>query len=169
MGVQLRFHRAGKDCLALACAALIFLLASAPLGAQAGQDASQAAPSKPAPQAAPRPPALPGQGTPSSPCWQQVGISRRSIRLWALLENDIKSEIALVCTNTSLTPAEREAKARQIRKQGDERGEKVISSDERAMLKACGAERRKESGQTSIPTTNTLCTETQPPASAHQH
>jgi len=169
MVVQLRFHGARKDYLALACAALIFLLACAPLDARAGQDASQATPSKSATQAAPQPPALPGQGEPSAPCWQQVGISRRTVRLWALLEHDIKEEIVLACTNTSLTPADREAKAQQIRKQGDEKVDKVISSDKRAALKACGAGRRKQTGQTSAPPSNALCTEMQQPALAHQH
>ena len=80
-------------------------------------------------------------GRGGTPCWQQAGIDKSAMeRRWAL-ERDTRSQVEAVCSNSSLTPQQKQEQAREIRRQSKQKMEGLITADQEKALTACQQQR----------------------------
>jgi hypothetical protein len=110
---------------------LVALLWAFPLPAQ-----TVSAPSRPATTTGRRP--VRGR---HQPCWQQAGVSQSVIQQHRAIEEDIRSQVESVCSDSSLTPQQRAAKVRSIREEGRQRQAALLTSEQRSALEGCRAQR----------------------------
>jgi hypothetical protein len=117
---------------------LRFAMLSAVLsaGTMMAQDGTPEPPSNP-PSSAPARPVRPGQ----EPCWQQAGISQGVIEQRHAIERDTRSQIEGVCGNSSLTPRQKQQQAREIRQQGQQKMDALITPEQLSTLHACQQQR----------------------------
>jgi hypothetical protein len=79
--------------------------------------------------------------THQKPCWQQAGISQSALQQRKQIEESAHSEIESVCSDSSLTPQQKQQKIHQIHEQAQKQAGGVISSQQEAALKSCRASR----------------------------
>jgi hypothetical protein len=75
------------------------------------------------------------------PCWQQAGIEKSVMDQVRTVAHDARSQVESVCSNSSLTPQQRQQQARQIREQAMQKRDSLLSADQRKSLMACQQER----------------------------
>jgi hypothetical protein len=75
------------------------------------------------------------------PCWQVAGVEKSVMEQRWALERDTRSEVSSVCSDTSLTPQQKQQKAREIRQQAKQKMESLITPDQEKKLTACQSER----------------------------
>jgi Spy/CpxP family protein refolding chaperone len=80
------------------------------------------------------------------PCWKQAGITRSVMEQHQQIEHDAHSQVASVCEDSSLTPQQKQEKARQIRQQADEKINAIITPEQMSSLHACQQQRRGGNG-----------------------
>jgi hypothetical protein len=75
------------------------------------------------------------------PCWQQAGISKEAMEQRRAIEQNIRTQVESVCADTSLTPQQKHAKIKELRQQGRQQIESIITPQQQEELKACNTER----------------------------
>lgn len=96
-------------------------------------------------QSTPPPANPPGQtrmgGRGGAPCWQQAGIDKSVMEQRWALERDTRSQVEAVCSNSSLTPQQKQQQAREIHQQAKTKMEGLITADQEKALTACQQQR----------------------------
>jgi hypothetical protein len=87
-------------------------------------------------------PASPRGTTPTrpahqKPCWQQAGISQSAMQQRKQIEQSTHSQIESVCSDSSLTPQQKQQKIHQLHEQAQKQVVGLISSQQEAALKSC--------------------------------
>ena len=103
--------------------AVIFVLCAASLLAQSTPPPSSQTPS-----------ARRGGG---EPCWQQAGIQKSVIEQRWSIERDARTQVEAVCSNSSLTPQQKQQQAREIHQQAKQKMEGLMTADQEKALTAC--------------------------------
>jgi hypothetical protein len=84
-------------------------------------------------------PRLGGRG--GTPCWQQAGIDKSVMEQRWALEKDTRAQVDAVCSNSSLTPQQKQQQAREIRQQAKTKMEGLVTADQEKALTACQQQR----------------------------
>jgi hypothetical protein len=113
----------------------VFLLCAAPILAQSAPPATN-------PPSQTRPMHRGGQGS----CLQQAGIERSVMEQIQTIGHDAHSRIEGVCSNSSLTPQQKQQQVREIREQAMQKRDGLMTADQRKALMACQQERSGGSG-----------------------
>jgi hypothetical protein len=80
-------------------------------------------------------------GRGGTPCWQQAGIEKSVMEQRWALERDTRSQVEAVCSNSSLTPQQKQEQAREIRRQSKQKMEGLVTADQEKALTACQQQR----------------------------
>lgn len=78
-----------------------------------------------------------GRGGNSEPCWQQAGIEKSVMEQRWSIERETRSQVEAVCSNSSLTPQQKQQQAREIRQQARQKTEGLITADQEKALTSC--------------------------------
>jgi hypothetical protein len=76
-----------------------------------------------------------------SPCWQQAGISQSAIQQHRQIEESTRSQVESVCSDSSLTPQQKQEKIRQLHQQAQRQAGGLITPQQENALKSCRASR----------------------------
>jgi acyl-CoA reductase-like NAD-dependent aldehyde dehydrogenase len=93
------------------------------------------------PRAVQAPGTRPGQRIRQVPCWQEAGVTKAAMEQRRTIEENVKSQVASVCANSSLTPQQRQQQIRQIHEQARQQLEALISPQQQEAIKSCQASR----------------------------
>jgi hypothetical protein len=85
----------------------------------------------------PATPASPRGTTPKKPCWQQAGISQSALQQRKQIEESTRSQVESVCSDSALTPQQKQQKIHQIHEQAQKEIAGAISPQQEAALKSC--------------------------------
>jgi hypothetical protein len=80
-------------------------------------------------------------GRGGEPCWQQAGIDKSVMEQRWALEKDTRTQVEAVCSNSSLTPQQKQEQAREIRRQSKQKIEGMVTPDQEKALTACQQQR----------------------------
>jgi hypothetical protein len=116
----------------LGFAAVLILLFSYSIAAQVAPS-----PASPRGTTAPRAPR-------QVPCWQQAGISQSALQQRKQIEESTHSQVEAVCSDSSLTPQQKQQKIRQLRQDARKQVEGLITPQQEQALKSCRAGRGEE-------------------------
>jgi len=108
----------------------VFLLCAAPILAQSTPPTTN-------PPSQTRPARRGGQGS----CLQQAGIDRSLMEQIQTIGHDAHSRIEGVCSNSSLTPQQKQQQVREIREQAMQKRSGILTADQQKALMACQQER----------------------------
>ena len=97
---------------------------------------AQTAPSSPLPKAG-----APATATHKSPCWQQAGISQSAMQQRKQIEENTHSQVESVCSDSSLTPQQKQQKIHQLHEEAQKQVGGLISPQQEQALKSCRAGR----------------------------
>lgn len=75
------------------------------------------------------------------PCWEQAGIPQSVVQEHRSIEQSTRSEIQAVCSDSSLTPQQRQQKAHELREQARQRQDAMLSASQRTAFKNCRSQR----------------------------
>ena len=75
--------------------------------------------------------------THKKPCWQQAGISQSALQQRKQIEESTHSQIESVCSDSALTPQQKQQKIHQIHEQAQKEAAGAISPQQEAALKSC--------------------------------
>jgi Spy/CpxP family protein refolding chaperone len=75
------------------------------------------------------------------PCWRQAGISQSVMEQRHGIERDTHSQVAAVCENSSLTPQQKQQQAREVREQGQQKMDALVTPQQLSTLHACQQQR----------------------------
>ena len=70
-------------------------------------------------------------------CMQQAGIEKSVAEQIRSIAQDARSQIESVCSNTSLTPQQKQQQAREIREKAMQKRESLLTADQQKALMAC--------------------------------
>jgi hypothetical protein len=73
----------------------------------------------------------------AEPCWQQAGIEKSVIEQRRALERETRAQVEAVCSNSSLTPQQKQQQVREIHQQARRKMEGLITADQEKALNAC--------------------------------
>jgi hypothetical protein len=80
-------------------------------------------------------------GRGGEPCWQQAGIDKSVMEQRWALEKDTRAQVEAACSNSSLTPQQKQQQAREIRQQAKTKMEGLVTADQEKALTACQQQR----------------------------
>jgi hypothetical protein len=85
---------------------------------------------------------LPRQGVPAttthkSPCWQQVGLSHSAMQQRRQIEESTHSQVESVCSDSSLTPQQKQQKIHQLHAQAQQQMGGLMTPQQEQALKSC--------------------------------
>ncbi|HLJ25779.1 MAG TPA: hypothetical protein VKY85_03650 [Candidatus Angelobacter sp.] len=82
------------------------------------------------------------------PCWKVAGVSPSALQQRRSIEQNTKSQVAAVCSDSSLTTQQRHQKIQSIHQQAQQEMQALIAPQQQEALKACRASRGegKEAG-----------------------
>jgi Spy/CpxP family protein refolding chaperone len=103
-------------------ATLLVLLATYPLAAQTAT--SPASPRGTAP-------------THKQPCWQQAGVSQSAMQQRKQIEENTHSQIEAVCSDSSLSPQQKQQKIQQLHQEAQKQVGGLITPQQEAAIKSC--------------------------------
>jgi hypothetical protein len=91
------------------------------------------------------PPVHQGQGGMNhrgqEPCWKQAGISQSAMQQHKAIEERSHQQIQSVCSETNLTPQQRQEKIHTIEEQARAESERIVSPQQMSALKSCRSSR----------------------------
>lgn len=91
------------------------------------------------------PPISPRPTTPrtarQSPCWQQAGVSRSAIEQRRQIEENIHGQVESVCSDSSLTPQQKQEKIRQLHQEAQQQVQGLVSPQQEQALRSCREKR----------------------------
>ena len=76
-----------------------------------------------------------------SPCWQQAGISQSAMQQRKQIEESTRSQVESVCSDSSLTPQQKQQKIRQLHQESHKQVGGLIKPQQEQALKSCRASR----------------------------
>ena len=76
-----------------------------------------------------------------TPCWQQAGIEKSVMEQRWSIERDTHSQVEAVCSNTSLTPQQKQQQVRELHQQARQKVEGLVTPEQEKALTACQQER----------------------------
>ena len=76
-----------------------------------------------------------------SPCWQQAGISQAALQKRKQIEESTRGQVESVCSDSSLTPQEKQQKIHQLHEQAHQQVQGLISPQQEEALKSCREQR----------------------------
>jgi len=93
-------------------------------------------------QSAPPPTNPPSQTRPArrggqEPCWQQAGVEKSVMEQVWTIGRDARSQVEAVCSNSSLTPQQRNQQTREIREKAMQKRDGLMTADQSKALTAC--------------------------------
>jgi periplasmic protein CpxP/Spy len=117
---------------------LVALLAACtlPISAQTSGVPGSTSPTSPAPSSR--------RGGRQQPCWQVAGISQQTAQEHHQIEEKTRSEVQSVCTNSSLSPQQKQEQIRQLHEQAHKQMEALITPQQQEALKSCREQRGGE-------------------------
>lgn len=77
------------------------------------------------------------------PCWQQAGIEQSVIEQIRTIAREARSQVEAVCSNSSLTPQQKQQQAREIREKAMQKREGLMTADQEKTLKTCQQEQHE--------------------------
>lgn len=92
------------------------------------------------------PPATTGQ-TPTQgrgrrqPCWQQAGVSQSAAQQHRQIEENSRAQIETVCSDSSLSPQQKEQKIHQLREESRKQLAGLLNPQQEQALKSCRQQR----------------------------
>jgi Spy/CpxP family protein refolding chaperone len=98
------------------------------------------------------PPAGTGQTRPTQrrgrrqPCWQQVGISQSAAQERRQIEENTRSQMESVCSDSSLSAQQKEQKIHQLREESRRQAEALINPQQEQELRSCRQQRGEGRG-----------------------
>jgi len=76
-----------------------------------------------------------------SPCWQQAGISQSAMQQRKQIEENTHSQVESVCSDSSLTPQQKQQKIRQLHQEAQQQMGGLATPQQEQALKSCRASR----------------------------
>ena len=110
----------------LFCPLILLLLCTAMLPAQSTPPTS-------GPSSQPQPYRRGGQEN----CMQQAGIEKSVMEQIRTIGHDARSQVESICSNSSLTPQQRQQQAREVRERAMEKRDSLMTPTQRTALKEC--------------------------------
>lgn len=77
----------------------------------------------------------------TEPCWQVAGIPPSVMQQKRMIVRQTRQEIAAVCANSSLSPAQKQEEIRQIRQREHQELDGLATPEQREAFRACQAQR----------------------------
>jgi len=81
------------------------------------------------------------------PCWQQAGISQSAMQQHRELIQNTRAQVESVCTDSSLSPQQKQQKIHQLREQVHRQMEGMISPEQMQTMKSCQEQRGRAVGE----------------------
>lgn len=75
------------------------------------------------------------------PCWKVAGVSPQAVQQRRSIEQNVRSQVAAVCSDSSLNAQQRHAKIHEIHAQAQQQMQGLITPEQQEALKACRASR----------------------------
>jgi hypothetical protein len=75
------------------------------------------------------------------PCWRQAGVSQSVFQQHRSIEMKTRSEVQAICSDSSLTPQQRNEKIRAIREQARAQQEALMTTEQQASFRSCREQR----------------------------
>ncbi|HEY6350177.1 MAG TPA: hypothetical protein VI636_12290 [Candidatus Angelobacter sp.] len=75
------------------------------------------------------------------PCWKVAGVSPAALQQRRGIEQNVRSQVATVCADSSLTAQQRHAKIHEIHAQAQQQMQGLITPEQQEALKSCRASR----------------------------
>jgi len=104
---------------------VVFLLFAATLSAQSTPPATNSPAQQPARRG--------GQEN----CMQQAGIDRSVMEQIRTVGHDARSQVDSICSNSSLTPQQRQQQAREVRERAMQKRDSLMTPEQRTAVKEC--------------------------------
>jgi hypothetical protein len=82
--------------------------------------------------------------TPKQPCWQQAGVSQSAMQQRKQIEENTHSQVEAVCSDSSLTPQQKQQKIQQLHQAAQKEVGGLITPQQEAAIKSCRASRGEE-------------------------
>lgn len=80
------------------------------------------------------------------PCWQVAGVEKSVMEQRWAIERDTHSQVSAVCSNTSLTPQQKRAQVQEIRQQGKQKMDALMTPEQEKSLVSCQQSRGMNHG-----------------------
>ena len=81
------------------------------------------------------------RGGRQQPCWQVAGISQQTAQQHRQIEENTRSQVQAVCTNSSLSPEQKKQQIRQLHEEARKQMEALINPQQEQALKSCREQR----------------------------
>jgi len=81
--------------------------------------------------------ATPTHPSRQKPCWQQAGITQSAMQQRKQIEENTHSQVESVCSDSSLTPQQKQQKIHQLHQEAKQQVGGLITSQQEAALKSC--------------------------------
>ncbi len=75
--------------------------------------------------------------THQKPCWQQAGVSQSAMQQRKQVEENTRSQVESVCSDSSLTPQQKQQKIHQLHQESQQQVNGLITPQQEAALKSC--------------------------------
>jgi hypothetical protein len=118
-----------------------FVFASLLVGATLVQAQNNGQQNSASPQNQPQQPQNLHRGNGFVPCWQQASIQKSVMEQRWAIERETHSQVEAVCSNSSLTPLQKRQQVTEIRQQGRQKAEALVTPEQEKTLTACQQER----------------------------
>ena len=70
-------------------------------------------------------------------CWQQAGVSQSAMQQVRQIEENTHSQIEAVCSDSSLTPQQKQQKIQQLHQEAQKQAGGLITPQQEAAIKSC--------------------------------
>ena len=74
-------------------------------------------------------------------CMQQAGIEKSVMEQMRTIGHDARSQVESICSNSSLTPQQKQQQAREVREQAMQKRDNLMTPDQRRVLRECQQQR----------------------------
>jgi Spy/CpxP family protein refolding chaperone len=81
------------------------------------------------------------------PCWQQAGISQSAMQQRRTLMQNTRAQVESVCSDTSLSPQQKQEKVQQVRAEARQQLEGVITPQQMQAMRSCQEQRGRSEAQ----------------------
>jgi len=85
-------------------------------------------------------------GQRQQPCWQVAGISQSAFQQHHQIEENTRSQVQSVCSNSSLSPQQKQTQIRQLHEQAQKEMQSLVSPQQQEALKSCREQRGEQHG-----------------------
>lgn len=86
------------------------------------------------------------RGQRQQPCWQVAGISQSAFQQHHQIEENTRSQVQSVCSNSSLSPQQKQEQIRQLHEQAQKEMQSLVSAQQQESLKSCREQRGEQHG-----------------------